>query len=63
MSDPQATTAFGQPPSETKRNMKVFGLRVKIEPYTKVRVGAKPARTGEAFDRFAVVFDSPQPEE
>ncbi len=51
--------AFGQVRSETKKNPKVFGLRVKIEPYTSVPADKKP-RKDEKFDPFAVVIETPK---
>ncbi|OJT22976.1 hypothetical protein BO221_18955 [Archangium sp. Cb G35] len=53
---------FGQPQEETKKNTKVFNLRVKIDPYLKVPA-EKKKRQDEKFDPFAVNFSAPKPED
>ncbi|PTL78802.1 hypothetical protein [Vitiosangium sp. GDMCC 1.1324] len=53
---------FGQKPEETKKNPKVFGLRVKIEPYVSVQREQKK-RKEETFDPFAVTYQGPKPED
>ena len=60
MSDSNDSTKFGTPAAETKKNPKVFNLRVKIEPYTNTRPPeAKRAKKEEKFDPFGVVFKPP----
>ncbi|HEX5750282.1 MAG TPA: hypothetical protein VFZ09_28885 [Archangium sp.] len=53
---------FGQPREETKKNPKVFNLRVKIDPYLK-EPAEKKKRQEEKFDPFAVNFAAPKPED
>ncbi len=62
MGDSNKTEQFGQKREETKKNPKVFGLRVKIEPYVSVQRGPKK-RTDEKFDPFAVTYEGPKPED
>jgi len=62
MSDTGQSVKFGQQPSETKKNPKVFNLRVKIQPYVHVS-SSSPKRKDEKFDPFAVKFESPKPED
>ena len=62
MSDSKKTEQFGQPREETKKNPKVFGLRVKIEPYLKTSAEKKKGGE-EKFDPFAVNFKAPKPED
>lgn len=53
---------FGQKREETKKNPKVFNLRVKIEPYVNTPADKKK-RKDEKFDPFGVSFDAPKPED
>jgi hypothetical protein len=62
MSDSKKTEQFGQPREETKKNPKVFGLRVKIDPYVNTPREKKKSRD-EKFDPFAVNFEAPKPED
>ncbi|MFY0565619.1 hypothetical protein ACN28E_17490 [Archangium lansingense] len=62
MSDSTKTQQFGQKQEETKKNPKVFGLRVKINPYLNT-AAEKKKRDDEKFDPFAVNFKSPKPED
>jgi hypothetical protein len=62
MSDSKKTEQFGQPREETKKNPKVFGLRVKIDPYL-ATPREKPKRKDEPFDPFAVTYKGPKPED
>ncbi|WP_375766484.1 hypothetical protein NR798_33015 [Archangium gephyra] len=62
MSDSNKTEQFGQKREETKQNPKVFGLRVKIEPYVSVPREQKK-RKDEKFDPFAVTYEGPKPED
>ncbi|NMO14168.1 hypothetical protein HPC49_25070 [Pyxidicoccus fallax] len=68
MSD-DSKSNFGKP-HEPKKNPKVFGVPVKIDPYTSVRPDhptgewgmpdKKKKRDDAPFDPFAVVIESPQ---
>lgn len=62
MSDSTKSEQFGQKPEETRKNPKVFNLRVKIEPYLKTPA-EKKQRKDEKFDPFAVNFEAPKPED
>jgi hypothetical protein len=62
MSDSNKTEQFGQKREETKKNPKVFGLRVKIEPYVSVQRD-QTKRKDEKFDPFAVTYRGPKPED
>jgi hypothetical protein len=62
MSDSNKAEQFGQKREETKPNSKVFGLRVKIEPYVSVQREPKK-RKDEKFDPFAVTYEGPKPED
>jgi hypothetical protein len=62
MSDSNKTEQFGQKREETKKNPKVFGLRVKIEPYVSVQRD-QTKRKDEKFDPFAVTYQGPKPED
>lgn len=68
MSD-DSKSHFGKP-SEPKKNPKVFGVPVKIDPYTSVRPDhptgewgmpdTKKKRDDAPFDPFAVVIEAPK---
>ncbi|MCP3169473.1 hypothetical protein [Myxococcus qinghaiensis] len=69
MSDDNRSSFGG--PSETKKNPKVFGIPVKIDPYTSVRPThptgeygmpntATRKKSDKPFDPFAVVIESPE---
>ncbi|QSQ24425.1 hypothetical protein JY651_05565 [Pyxidicoccus parkwayensis] len=69
MSDGDSGSNFGKP-SEPKKNPKVFGVPVKIDPYSSVRPdhptgewgmpdGKKKKQDDKPFDPFAVVIESP----
>lgn len=62
MSDSNKIDQFGQPREETKKNPKVFNLRVKIDPYLNVQ-REKPKRNDEPFDPFGVSYKAPKPED
>jgi hypothetical protein len=62
MSDSTKAQPFGQKREETKKNPKVFNLRVKIEPYVNTSAGPKK-RKDEKFDPFGVNFEAPKPED
>jgi hypothetical protein len=62
MSDSTKVDQFGQKREETKKNPKVFNLRVKIEPYLNPQPDKKK-RKDEKFDPFAVNFEAPKPED
>ncbi|MFP2958835.1 hypothetical protein ACLEPN_13565 [Myxococcus sp. 1LA] len=68
MSD-NSSSNFGKP-SEPKKNPKVFGVPVKIDPYSSVRPdhptgeygmpNASKKKDDRPFDPFAVVIESPK---
>ncbi|MCP3140626.1 hypothetical protein [Pyxidicoccus xibeiensis] len=68
MSD-DSQSNFGKP-AEVKKNPKVFGVPVKIDPYSSVRPDhptgefgmpdGKKKRDDKPFDPFAVVIESPK---
>ncbi len=62
MSDSNKADQFGQKPEETKKNPKVFGLRVKIEPYLSVKQSGQKKKD-EKFDPFSVTYEGPKPED
>ncbi|WNG35496.1 hypothetical protein F0U60_18860 [Archangium minus] len=62
MSDSPKSDQFGQKREETKKNPKVFGLRVKIDPYLTPQPSEKK-RKDEKFDPFAVTYEAPKPED
>ncbi len=70
MSD-DSKSNFGTPAEPPKKNPKVFGVPVKIDPYTSVRPDhptgeygmpdtKKKKRDDAPFDPFAVVIESPK---
>ena len=67
MSD-NSSHPFGSKPAESPKNPKVYGIPVKIDPYSSVRPGPPTGTTPRApekkderpFDPFGVVIESPK---
>ncbi|MFP2903754.1 hypothetical protein ACLESD_01515 [Pyxidicoccus sp. 3LFB2] len=62
MSDDNSTSNFGKPAEPPKKNPKVFGMPVKIDPYSSVGGSGTPGKKKDdaPFDPFAVVIESPK---
>ncbi len=51
--------SFGQVRAEPEKNERVFGMRVKIEPYLSREVARTPKKA-QKVDRFSVIIETPK---